>query len=106
MIAFKKDLTEKECYFEYCDVKSKKLSGLTQSFPYYAIHRTKYFKPTDKILIVMDNMKKTEMSIVEEFLSEYQIDLNTSHTCDLIFRDSQHSRYSLIQIADIIAGTL
>lgn len=106
MVAFKKDLIKYEDYAEFCNTRSKKLSGLTQAFPYYAIHRTEYFKTSDKILIVMDNMKKTEMSIIEELLKEYQIDLNVSYTCDLIFRDSQHFRYPLIQIADIIAGTL
>lgn len=104
MIAFKKDLIGKPRYADYCNVKTKQLSGLTQSFPYYAIYKLGHFSPTDRILIVMDCMKKSEMDVVEKNLHDYEIQLNAPENYDLIFRDSKSERYSLIQIADIIAG--
>lgn len=106
MVAFKKDLLRKPEYADLCNVKTKELSGLTQAFPYYAINKSTYFSPTDRILIVMDFMKKTEMRIVEEHLRDYGIDPNVSNNYDLIFRDSKAERYSLIQIADVMAGLI
>lgn len=106
MVTFKKDLLGREKYAEYCDVKTKRLSGITQAFPYYAIHKSFFFSATDKILIVMDNMKKTEMNVVKEFLTEYEIDPAISNNYDLIFRDSKAERYTLIQIADVMSGLL
>lgn len=104
MVAFKKDLLGKPEFAPYCDVRTKRLSGLTQAFPYYAIHKTKYFSPVDKILIVMDNMKKSEMNVVEDCLKNYEINPMVSSKYDVIFRDSKSEKYTLIQIADIMAG--
>lgn len=106
MIAFKKDLLKNTKYAALCDVQSKRLSGLTQAFPYYAIHQFEYFSPNDRILIVMDFMKKSEMTIVEEHLKNYGIDPAVSSNYDLIFRDSKAEKYSLIQIADVMAGVI
>lgn len=106
MIAFKKDLVGKDKYKNYCDVKAKELSGLTQAFPYYAINKLNYFSSSDRILIVMDCMKKSEMDVVEKNLKEYQISPTVSENYDLIFRDSKDARYTLIQIADIFAGII
>lgn len=106
MIAFKKELVGKAQYNNYCDVKKKELSGLTQTLPYYAINKLNYFAPSDRILIVMDCMKKSEMDVVEKNLKEYKISPIVSENYDLIFRDSKATRYALIQIADIFAGII
>lgn len=106
MVAFKKDLIGMPKYEEYCNVKTKRLSGITQAFPYYAIHRSNFFKSDDKILIVMDNMKKSEMNVVQQFLNEFEIDPAISNNYTLIFRDSKAARYTLIQIADVMSGIL
>lgn len=106
MVTFKKELVGKEKYAAYCDVKKKRLSGMTQAFPYFAIHRSAFFNANDKILIVMDNMKKTEMNVVRAYLTELEINPEVSNNYDLIFRDSKAERYTLIQIADIMSGLL
>lgn len=102
-IAFKREL--KKLSPDIC-ADNKSISSLTQSFPYYAINYSKVFRTTDKILIVMDNMKKIEMDKVKESLLSYSTLNNVSSNYTLIFRDSKTKKYELIQIADIIAGTL
>lgn len=104
MVAFKKELLGVPQYEELCDVKTKQLSGLAQAFPYFAINKLGMFSETDRILIVMDFMKKSEMDVVEKNLHEYGIRTDISDNYDLIFRDSKADRYALIQIADIMAG--
>lgn len=77
------------------------LSGITHVFPYVSLCSSRLVTDNDKILIVIDNMKKREMDSIKSILSTE--DLNKY---DLIFRDSKDKDFSLIQIADIMAGTI
>lgn len=78
------------------------LSGLTHSFPYIALRNSGLINVDDKILIVIDNMKKREMDSVKKILQ----DEFPNGNYDLIFRDSKDKDFCLIQIADITAGTI
>lgn len=77
------------------------LSGVTHLFPYASLNSSKLITDDDNILIVVDNMKKREMDSIKSILA-------TQHTgkYDLIFRDSKDKDFTLIQIADIMAGTI
>lgn len=55
----------------------------------------------DNILVVIDNMKKREMESIRSILSDFDC-----NNFDLIFRDSKDKDFTLIQIADILAGTI
>lgn len=77
------------------------LSGVTHTFPYFALHNSTRVSGDDRILIVIDNMKKREMDSIRSILSD-----PCYSDYDLIFRDSKDASYTLIQIADVIAGTV
>lgn len=77
------------------------LGGVTHIFPYVLLRDSELLNKNDKILIVIDNMKKHEMDIIKVILSEAPME-----QYDLIFRDSKDKNFSLIQIADIFAGTI
>lgn len=78
------------------------LSGITHSFPYMALAYSGLIDEDDKILIVIDNMKKREMDSIKQMLQDEFPNGNYY----LIFRDSKDKDFSLIQIADIMAGTI
>lgn len=89
---------------EYEEIESfvkKDLSGITHVFPYIALHNSNVLAEKDKVLIVIDNMKKREMDSIREILTGVP-----KEQYDLIFRDSKDKDFSLIQIADIFAGTI
>jgi hypothetical protein len=103
-IAFKKELLKTQP--ELCKEDSKAISSLIQTFPYYAINHSKFFNLTDKVLIVMDNMKKIEMDKVKKDLLSFSVHSNVSENYSVIFRDSKMEKYDLIQVADAISGTI
>lgn len=82
-------------------VAQQDLSGVTHVFPYLSLRTSSLITDNDKILIVIDNMKKREMDSIKSILSTSNLD-----NYDLIFRDSKDKNFSLIQIADIMAGTI
>lgn len=77
------------------------LSGITHTFPYFSLTSSDILAPDDKVLIVIDNMKKREKESIKSFLSG-----SSFKKYHLIFRDSKDKDFSLIQIADIMAGTI
>lgn len=82
-------------------VAQQDLSGVTHVFPYLSLRTSSLITDNDKILIVIDNMKKREMDSIKSILSTSNLD-----NYDLIFRDSKDKNFSLIQIADIMAGSI
>ncbi len=104
-IAFKeKMLNYKDTsYFELVENEKKQLSGLIHSFPFYALQKLQLLNPNDKVLIVFDNMKTIEEKSVLKELEEFNafgIEYN------VVFADSKDPRFTLIQIADAICGTV
>lgn len=77
------------------------LSGITHTFPYISLRNSNRLSDEDKVLIVIDNMKKREMDSIKDILKDAP-----KGQYDLIFRDSKDKDFSLIQIADIFAGTV
>ncbi len=77
------------------------LSGITHTFPSIAFQNSGLLKDTDKVLIVIDNMKKREMDRIKDIFSS-----DNAKQFDLIFRDSKDKDFPLIQIADIMCGTI
>lgn len=77
------------------------LSGITHTFPYISLSSSKLLAQNDKVLIVIDNMKKREMDSIRSILANY-----SPEKYDLIFRDSKDKDFPLIQIADIFSGTI
>lgn len=82
-------------------VAQSELSGVTHLFPYIVLRNSERLSENDKVLIVIDNMKKREMNSIREILSD-----DPPEHYDLVFRDSKDKNFSLIQIADIFAGTI
>ena len=103
-VAFKKALLDDAP--DLMTSETKELSGLTQSFPYYVLGTATGFSPNDKVLIVMDMMKKSEMDVIKSNLLEFSASDEISSNYTLIFRDSKALGYELIQVADVICGTL
>lgn len=88
--------------FEEMSIIAKNhLSGITHLFPYIALRNSGNLSICDKVLIVIDNMKKREMDSIKNIISEVP-----HEQYDLIFRDSKDKDFTLIQIADIFAGTV
>ena len=77
------------------------LSGITHLFPFIALRNSNLLSKNDKVLIVIDNMKKREMDSIKNLLLEVP-----QEQYDLTFRDSKDKDFSLIQVADIFAGTI
>ncbi|MFG6334825.1 MAG: DUF3800 domain-containing protein [Lachnospiraceae bacterium] len=82
-------------------IAQRDISGITHTFPYLSLCSSRLVTENDKILIVIDNMKKREMDSIKSILST-----DNFNKYDLIFRDSKDKDFSLIQIADIMAGTI
>lgn len=78
------------------------LSGTTHVFPFISLNNSGLLSEGDKVLIVIDNMKKREMDSIKDILESEC----SAEKYDLIFRDSKDKNFPLIQIADIIAGTI
>ena len=90
-------------YYELVENKKKQLSGLIHSFPFHALQQLELLNSNTKVLIVFDNMKTIEEKSVLETLEEFnELDIEYN----VIFADSKDSRFSLIQIADAICGTV
>lgn len=79
------------------------LSGITHTFPYIALHNSDLISESDRVLIVIDNMKKREMESIRKILGD---EYPSTKNFDIIFRDSKDKNFPLIQIADIISGTI
>lgn len=77
------------------------LSGITHVFPFIALIDSGKITDNDKVLIVIDNMKKREMNDIKSLMSTVPYE-----QYDLLFRDSKDKEFSLIQIADIFSGTV
>ena len=106
MIAFKKQLINNKVpeLAAYANNTKKKLSGEIHSFPFYALTKLEQISKSDNVLIVIDCMKKSEMAEVDKRLELYQKMSRINVTT--VYRDSKSSRYELIQIADVISGTM
>lgn len=87
-------------YREITILAQNDLSGITHVFPMVSLFDAGLVTIQDNILIVIDNMKKREMESIRSILSD------SIHNYDLIFRDSKDKDFTLIQIADILAGTV
>lgn len=79
------------------------LSGITHVFPYAVLHGSDLISESDRVLIVIDNMKKREMDNIRKLL---EVEHSYNPKYDLIFRDSKDKNFPLIQIADVMAGTI
>lgn len=88
-------------YREITLIAQNDLSGITHVFPVVSLFDSELVTMQDKILIVIDNMKKREMESIKSILSDFD-----HNNYDLIFRDSKDKDFALIQIADILAGTI
>lgn len=89
-------------FYRLTQIAHDDLSGITHAFPYISLNVSGMISNYDKVLIVIDNMKKREMDSIKNILqSEFSTD-----NYDLIFRDSKDKNFPLIQIADIMAGTI
>lgn len=94
-------LSDKD-FYRLTQIAYNDLSGITHAFPYIALSQSGLISEYDKVLIVIDNMKKREMDSIKNILgTEFSAD-----KYDLIFRDSKDKMFPLIQIADIMAGTI
>lgn len=91
------------------DKGSKELSFVChamalRSLEYYA------FLENDNILIAIDRMKHTEEAPLGEYLTKEAFTSNcqqaTNFSHDVVFRDSKDSNFLLIQIADLLCGTV
>lgn len=89
-------------FYFLTQIAHEELSGVTHTFPYFTLSNSNLITESDKVLIVMDNMKKREMDSVRNILGT-EI---SAEKYDLIFRDSKDRHFPLIQVADIIAGTI
>lgn len=105
IIAFKKDMMKCDDEFHQNLVKNKQkeLSGLIHTFPYYAFHKTNMIEDGEKVLLVIDHMKASEELSIENDLRGFD-DINGEY--ELIFADSNSKKFPLIQIADVICGTM
>ena len=105
-VAFKKAIqkSHKKNLQELCDTSTKQLSGLTHSFPLYALTKTQIIYEGQNVLVVIDHMKKTETESVSKNYHLFGID-NLIHS-DIIYRDSKSKKFPLIQLADAIAGSV
>lgn len=89
-------------FYRLTQIAREDLSGVTHTFPYMSLNQSGLISDQDKVLIVIDNMKKREMDSIRNILeSEF-----STKSYDLIFRDSKDKFFPLIQIADIMAGTI
>ena len=91
-----------EDFFQLTQIAYNDLSGITHTYPYLALSQSGLISDDDKVLIVIDNMKKREMDSIEQILCTEA----SADKYDLIFRDSKDKNFPLIQIADIMAGTI
>lgn len=98
-----KALPDKTLEFRELSIMAKKdLSGVTHTFPFISMNNSHLINQHDKVLIVIDNMKKREMESIKSILT----DNFSSEQYDLTFRDSKDKDFTLIQVADIISGTI
>ena len=99
----KKKNKDKSFYALLVENEKKQLSGLLHSFPFYALEQLELLNANDKVLIVFDNMKTIEEKSV---LAELKNFVSQNIKYDILFADSKDDRFSLIQIADAICGTV
>ena len=106
IVAFKKEMMKREDTFHQHLVENsqKQLSGLIHSFPYYAFHKNNMISDGEKVLLVIDHMKATEEVSITNRLENYYSDITGEY--ELIFADSNSQKFPLIQIADVICGTM
>ncbi len=87
-----------------CDTSTKQLSGLTHSFPLYALTKTHIIREGQKVLVVIDHMKKSETESISKNYHLFGIDSLINSR--IIYRDSKSKQFPLIQLADAIAGSV
>ncbi|MCM1273629.1 MAG: DUF3800 domain-containing protein [Clostridium sp.] len=104
-VVFKKKLYENDMEYANALCNTKHLSGFTHAFPLFALRKTKIVKSNDKALIVIDNMKKAETAAVADCYKTLQISYE-KYNNQIIYRDSKSENFPLIQLADVIAGTI
>lgn len=104
-LTFKKELTPEE-------VSHNGAKFLSVSCHAMALTSIDYFdfKPNEKVLIAIDRMKHTEEAPLEHVLSSGPLS-NQQHpernfSNEVVFRDSKDSNFLLIQIADLLCGTI
>ena len=105
VVAFKKEMMKRTDDFHQNLVQNnkKELSGLIHSFPYYAFYKTNIIGNNEKVLLVIDHMKSTEETKIKDVLTTYD-DINGQY--EVIFADSNSKKFPLIQLADVICGTM
>lgn len=97
-----KTLPDNTLEFRSLSIMAKNdLSGITHTFPFFSLSNSQLINQHDKVLIVIDNMKKREMESIKSLMSGF-----SSEQYDLTFRDSKDKDFTLIQVADIISGTI
>ena len=94
-------LSDRDFYL-LTQIARNNLSGITHAFPYISLHDSDLISDNDEVLIVIDNMKKREMDSIKNILKT----TFSTQKYDLIFRDSKDKLFPLIQIADVMAGTI
>lgn len=105
-VAFKKSIknSTRPIVKSFADTSDKELSGILHEFPFTALNHLQLIQNNEKVLIVFDCLKKTEQQYVNNSLEKESKKHNA--TVDIIYRDSKSEKYQLIQIADVIAGTV
>lgn len=105
-VAFKQSLynNKSEILKSFATTEDKFLSGTLHGFPISALIHLQLINQSDKILIVFDRLTKDEQVCVENALNTKN--WNTHNNATAIYRDSKSQKYQLIQIADMIAGTV
>jgi len=106
IIAYKKVLQQSPdpIHKPLCDTSTKQLSGLVHAFPIFALTKTKILSEGSRVLVVIDHMKQTETESIEKV--SHQLGINTLLNCDTIYRDSKSEKFPLIQLADVICGSV
>lgn len=103
-VVFKKKMYENDSEYANAICNTKHLSGFTHAFPLFALRTTKVLESEDKALIVIDHMKKAETEAVADCYKMLQI--SNEKYDNIIYRDSKSEKFPLIQLADVIAGTI
>ena len=86
------------------DGPGKQLSGLIHVAPFITMSESGLLNSTDRILVVIDHLKKTESIVIDDLFRVFSINQNMN--CTVIYRDSKSVMFPLIQLSDVVAGTV
>jgi len=98
-IVFKKELTE-ETYLE-----DKTLSAVCHTMAVHSLH-FQNIKPSSKVLIVIDHMKKIEEKSLVAMLDFVERHRRRNFNLAITFQNSKNANFLLIQIADLLCGAI